>query len=121
MSGNIAGPWGKPLFEVAAYRTTVERWHEELAGLDEQAHATLGPRRGHIPKASHARSFMRMGELLRSEIGHFPYGQVVGWLRLLHDGPSPVIKGYSYKLPQKRIPLRFRSDPLPRDRQGDRA
>ncbi|TDQ52732.1 hypothetical protein EV188_107109 [Actinomycetospora succinea] len=42
--------------------------------------------------------------------GGFPYAQVIGWLRLIHDGPGPCVKAYTYKLPQKRFQRRFRQE-----------
>ena len=107
MAENIGRAWGEPVFEIAVYRVTPERWHEELGQLDQQAHAALDPHRDYLPQASYQNHFIRLQDTLRSQAGHFPYGQAIGWLRLIHDGPGPVIKGYGYKLPQSRIYKRF--------------
>ncbi|WP_433803550.1 hypothetical protein [Actinomycetospora sp. CA-084318] len=105
---NIGSSWGEPLFEIAIYRVAPERWHNELAELDAQAWAAVDPYADGLPAESKQRHFAILQEQLRSQIGHFPYGQAIGWLRLVHDGPGPVVKGYAYKLPQRQFQRRFR-------------
>lgn len=105
---SIGRAWGEPLFEIAIYRLAPETWHDELAEFDAQAWAAVEPYVEGLPEESKQRHFAILQEEFRSQIGHLPYGQVIGWLRLVHDGPGPVVKGYAYKLPQRQFRRRFK-------------
>ncbi len=127
MVENIGRAAGEPHFEIAVYRVSPERWREELAEEDERVRDSLGPPGEHRSEASYEQHFMRLQEAHRDQVGDFPYGQAIGWLRLIHDAPGPVIKGYSYKLPWKRIGRSFRQTffrevgSTPSDRRGSRG
>ncbi|MCD2193547.1 hypothetical protein LQ327_09140 [Actinomycetospora endophytica] len=107
MVESIGRAAGDPLFEIAVYRVTPRRWHQELDELDGQVHEFLAPDRDYLSESRYQERFERLQEAFRAQVGEFPYGQALGWLRLIHDGPGPAVKGYSYKLPQKRFQRRF--------------
>lgn len=61
---------------------------------DEHAPALDQRARGYVDPSAELSSDRRQDRLLgvqqhlRDEIGPFTYGQVMGWLRLIHDGPA---------------------------------
>jgi hypothetical protein len=105
---NVGSDFGRPVFEIAAYRVSPAEWDREHDKARSKFSEMLGgePREGRSQKAWGE----RLGRLLEEEhnrVGCFAYGQVIGWIRVLHDGPGAVLKGYVYALPQSRFVRRF--------------
>lgn len=108
---NIGIDFGIPIFEIAAYRVSPQRWSKENEKLRAQVRDLLGGGpSAEGTRESWTRRFERVVEYENKNVGGYAYGQAVGWLRLLHDGPSPLIKGYCYRLPQERLVRRFRQE-----------
>lgn len=106
---NIGDRFGIPLFEVAVYRVSPSRWRKENEKVRDSVRDFLG---GGPPsdefRESWERRFERVVEYENSQLGSYVYGQAIGWLRILQDGPGALIKGYSYLLPQKHFVRRFK-------------
>lgn len=96
---------GTLLFEVPIYRVSPAGWHTEVEGTIEkyrqQSIYTEPQKRDEYA--------YRMAELERG-YGPATYNQVIAWVRVVWDGPGPVIKFYLYRVKQKRIMRNFKPE-----------
>jgi hypothetical protein len=105
---------GELLFEVAVYRLSLDEWGRLLDTVDADAASSHLRRLQEGPVTDD--DLIRQTLLHRVSRGldfEYPYNQVIAWIRLLWDGPGPVIKGYAYRIPQPRFTQRFRSTNAP--------
>jgi hypothetical protein len=100
-------PWtreqGIRLFEIPVYRVSPEKWQaEQDVGSEEilWEWEEAGINAPNLRERAYA--------LYRNDVGAFEYNQVVAYLRLVWDGPGPVIKGYLTRVAQKRFTRYFR-------------
>jgi len=93
------------VFELAVYRVDRGAWERDASlriEAREKASLTTLLDLGKEPSA-HDRS--RVKELaLHVECPYdWQYNEVIGWIRLMWDGPSPVIKGYLWQVGKKTL------------------
>jgi hypothetical protein len=96
--------WGHLLFEVPVYRISKAAWHNEVnesVQQFEQSSSHTDP----IKRHDHALALAALDRGYQSPT----YNQVIAWLRLVWDGPGPVVKGYAYRVPQQRIVRNFKT------------
>jgi hypothetical protein len=73
-------------------------WHNEV-NESVQRFERLSSHTDPITRHEHA---LRLAALERGYQSP-AYNQVIAWLRLVWDGPGPVVKGYAYRVSQQRI------------------
>jgi hypothetical protein len=97
------------LFEVPVYRTSVEKWAQLL---EETRHTVAVAYMRQWPQASE-QSLTRHVQGYLSAVGldaPWLYSQVIAWVRVVWNGPGPVIKAYAHRIPHQRIPVNFKTD-----------
>lgn len=94
---------GQLLFEIPVYRMSHAAWHSEV-NESIQRFEQLSSHTDPIKRHEHA---LRLAVLDRGYQSP-TYNQVVAWLRLVWDGPGPVVKGYAYRVSQQRIVRNFK-------------
>lgn len=93
------------VFEVAVYRVAPDVWAADSAErveATERDHIAVWLDRGKTPTAED-----KMRANMYARYAERPYGwqynEVVGWIRLLWDGPGPVVKGYLWQVGKKTL------------------
>lgn len=95
--------WGQLLFEVPVYRMSKAAWHNEV-NESVQQFEQLSSHTDPIKRHDHALTLAALDRGYQSPA----YNQVIAWLRLVWDGPGPVVKGYAYRVSQQRIVRNFK-------------
>lgn len=93
------------VFEIAVYRVDPEVWNADaLRRTAEHESRLLAPCLDHGGKPS-ASDRIRADTLARHAERPFEwqYNEVVAWVRLIWDGPGPVIKGYLWQVGRKSL------------------
>lgn len=100
----------RELFEIAAYRVDQEQWSSDVdARVARYVEGLLSA----YDKPS--REDMEWARAVASKIEApfgWQYNEVVGWVRLLWDGPGPAIKGYLWMVDRERFRRGFTPHPF---------
>ncbi len=96
-------------FEIAFYRITHEAWLDDVTRrVSTRVAAALAAYPD--PEAERPRQMILAEQIERPH--PWQYNEVVGWVRLLWDGPGPVIKGYLSRVGRERYRRGFRPYPF---------
>jgi hypothetical protein len=99
--------WDDPLFEIAIYRVSEERWQEEVEEVNAAARARYLVAYGSgLAPWSIDEEVRRRRRTLGLDIP-WEYNQAIAWVRLIWDGP--VVKGYVFSIEQQRFTRQFRA------------
>ena len=104
-------PTQQYLFEIGVYRLSLDAWLEERERERSQAVRRMTTQGATERSAEAAASWG-----VRYQC--WEYNQIVGWIRLLWDGPGPVVKAYLWQVgvsahrAQRRFDHRFRPFPF---------
>ena len=93
------------LFEIPVYRVDFSTWAAHTQARVQRATSEfLAPsmERGRTPTDFQRRRAVSVAEYTERPHGWY-YNEVVGWIRLLWDGPYPVVKGYLWRVGKKSI------------------
>jgi hypothetical protein len=85
------------IFEIAVYRLAFDAWADDTdRRMTQRIEASLRRYRPEgEPTESHRRTAQFFAEWTERPYG-WDYNEIVAWIRLVHDGPGPVIKGYLF-------------------------
>jgi hypothetical protein len=112
------------LFEIAIYRIDQESWSrtaQERIEISVQATLDSWSRSGIEPDADARKRAERMARFAERPV-EWEYNEIISWVRLVWDGPGPVIKGYAWQVghsgydgsfaPRKRYQRGFKPHPF---------
>jgi hypothetical protein len=86
----------KPLFEIALYRLDWESWTADVRRrISARVEASLS---GYFEPSEADRAHEAALAEWYERPYSWQYNEVVGWIRLLWDGPGPVVKGYLFSV-----------------------
>jgi hypothetical protein len=101
--GVVAYESGRLLFELPVYRVSLEQWHREKNERAERSRRDYKAIGCNVSdNAIHQIMWYHHGGV------RYPYNQIIGWLRVTWDGPSPVIMAYAYQMKGKRYAPNFK-------------
>ena len=93
---------GKLLFELPVYRVSLQRWHQEKIEAADRLRR--------VYETDEYKVSDRIRRIMWETYGGLPftYNQAIGWLRVIWDGPGPVVKAYAYRMRGRRFDLNFK-------------
>jgi hypothetical protein len=93
------------IFEVAVYRVAPDAWAADTTRrveAREEAYLAAWFDYGKEPSANNRMRANSIARYIERPYG-WQYNEVIGWVRLLWDGPGPVIKGYLWQVGKKTV------------------
>jgi hypothetical protein len=94
-----------PIFDIPVYRTTKAAWDKEWEARRAKLEAAYKRNRpeGHKDDMRGFASFASLNDRATGYDIPRKFNQVAAWVRLIWNGPGPVIKGYAYRRRAERI------------------
>jgi hypothetical protein len=87
----------KVVFEVAIYRLSFEGWTKDVGErIDRRAEVRLAQYTRPITASDRVQERISAEQFERPNC--WDYNEIIAWIRLVWDGPGPVIKGYMFAL-----------------------